>query len=438
MAKKLNTGEVLNRINKKINELGNKILFLGFSNSFINTRSLKIKLKNIETNEEIEITYIAFINNGWSGKINKANNIKLAKRPSIIELTSRINLKIENLKKENINLKFLEFCEEINNEVNLSKLKIKLLDKDYNEIGTILYYSFLNRGWCCPKRKSDKFSKVKKFTDEKAIEKINNKINEFKNVGINYKFIKFKNDKWEGELTKFILEDLDNSRNFEINYNNFIKLIVKPKLDHSPRLYDKDIATELINKKIKELNLDCSFIGFKNNKWDKYETTKILLKSNKFGDIGEILYVSFMKGGWKSPLERNRYKNENICWKIIQKYNSNFKKGIRIKNVMFQDNSQHDLIPDFYSEKDRIIIEYDGKQHYEYIEFLQKSYNNFVYQVNRDKILENYCRENSIRLLRIPWRDEQNLEEIIKTFLLEGKDITTKVEPKLLPAVIIK
>ena len=44
MAKKLNTGEVLNRINKKINELGNKILFLGFSNSFINTRSLKIKL----------------------------------------------------------------------------------------------------------------------------------------------------------------------------------------------------------------------------------------------------------------------------------------------------------------------------------------------------------------------------------------------------------
>ena len=132
MAKKLNTGEVLNRINKKINELGNKILFLGFSNSFINTRSLKIKLKNIETNEEIEITYMAFINNGWSGKINKANNIKLAKRPSIIELTSRINLKIENLKKENINLKFLEFCEEINNEVNLSKLKIKLLDKDYN------------------------------------------------------------------------------------------------------------------------------------------------------------------------------------------------------------------------------------------------------------------------------------------------------------------
>ena len=75
---------------------------------------------------------MAFINNGWSGKINKANNIKLAKRPSIIELTSRINLKIENLKKENINLKFLEFCEEINNEVNLSKLKIKLLDKDYN------------------------------------------------------------------------------------------------------------------------------------------------------------------------------------------------------------------------------------------------------------------------------------------------------------------
>ena len=43
------------------------------------------------------------------------------------------------------------------------------------------------------------------------------------------------------------------------------------------------------------------------------------------------------------------------------------------------------------------IIEYDGKQHYEFTSFFQSTYQNFVNQVNRDRCLEQYCKENNIK-----------------------------------------
>lgn len=81
------------------------------------------------------------------------------------------------------------------------------------------------------------------------------------------------------------------------------------------------------------------------------------------------------------------------------------------------------------------IIEYDGKQHYEFTSFFQSTYQNFVNQINRDRCLEQYCKENNIKLLRISYKDNNRIPEIIKIFFEEGKDITTKVEPKLLPVL---
>ena len=51
------------------------------------------------------------------------------------------------------------------------------------------------------------------------------------------------------------------------------------------------------------------------------------------------------------------------------------------------------------------------------------------------KCLEKYCKENNIKLLRISYKDNNRIPEIIKIFFEEGKDITTKVEPKLLPVL---
>ena len=76
-------------------------------------------------------------------------------------------------------------------------------------------------------------------------------------------------------------------------------------------------------------------------------------------------------------------------------------------------------------------------QHYEYVPYFHNhSYQGIVNQVNRDKALEKYCEENGIKLLRIPYLDNNRLQEVIEDFLVRGINTATKIEPKLLPAII--
>lgn len=78
-------------------------------------------------------------------------------------------------------------------------------------------------------------------------------------------------------------------------------------------------------------------------------------------------------------------------------------------------------IPDFYleSKNKRIIIEYNGKQHYSPVKFYGITRNiaqqNFIKQKLRDKQLREYCRKNNIYLLEIPywWNIEKITEKLI-------------------------
>ena len=64
---------------------------------------------------------------------------------------------------------------------------------------------------------------------------------------------------------------------------------------------------------------------------------------------------------------------------------------------------------------------------------IDDDYQDFVNRVNRDLWLEKYCKSRGITLLKISWKDNNRLEEVFRSFFLQGKDITTKVSPKLLP-----
>ena len=66
-------------------------------------------------------------------------------------------------------------------------------------------------------------------------------------------------------------------------------------------------------------------------------------------------------------------------------------------------------------DKDDIymIIEYNGKQHYESIAFMGGD-ENFAAQQARDAALRRYCEEKKIRLLEIPYTDFDRIEEILE------------------------
>lgn len=76
-----------------------------------------------------------------------------------------------------------------------------------------------------------------------------------------------------------------------------------------------------------------------------------------------------------------------------------------------------DVLPfpfDFYLPEFNVCIEYDGKQHFEPIEYFggQEA---FEYTQKHDKIKNEYCKNNNIKLLRIPYF--ANVEEELNNFL---------------------
>ena len=82
----------------------------------------------------------------------------------------------------------------------------------------------------------------------------------------------------------------------------------------------------------------------------------------------------------------------------------------------------HLIRADFYLPKENCVIEFNGKQHYEYTPKYHKSVGSFKYQQERDKQLEIYCLKNNINLLVFRYED-------FKSGKMK-KDITEMVESK--------
>ena len=73
---------------------------------------------------------------------------------------------------------------------------------------------------------------------------------------------------------------------------------------------------------------------------------------------------------------------------------------------------------DFYIPKHNICIEYDGIQHFEPIDFAGKgeewAKEQFKEQQIKDNIKTQYCLDNDIKLIRIPYWEFDNIENILK------------------------
>jgi very-short-patch-repair endonuclease len=114
------------------------------------------------------------------------------------------------------------------------------------------------------------------------------------------------------------------------------------------------------------------------------------------------------------------------CYKLISSKGESFiKKFLLDNNVKFESQK---IIPgtklkfDFYIPQKNMYIEYDGIQHYEPRSRFggEKEY---LLQVNRDKLKNEYCEKNNIKLLRICYKDYKNLNSILVDNVLNENKI---------------
>ena len=105
-------------------------------------------------------------------------------------------------------------------------------------------------------------------------------------------------------------------------------------------------------------------------------------------------------------------RGEQIIWQWLKEHNIKF----TFQKTFSQCKNKHLLPFDFYLPEYNIVIEYQGQQHFEYIPFFDKNYQNFTIRQERDKIKKDFCLSNDIIFMPILYN--QHIINILEEWLL--------------------
>ena len=162
------------------------------------------------------------------------------------------------------------------------------------------------------------------------------------------------------------------------------------------------------------------FIKYSN----KIHNNKYTYKKSSYTNASSKISIICPIHGEFSQLAINHYRGQGCprCnrsqgeLKIINTLNNFNIKFIEEKK--FKDCKYKSYLPfDFYLPELDICIEYDGKQHYEFVEHFHRTIEEFYLRQLLDKIKNNYCFVKKIKLIRIPYWKINEIDDIITSCL---------------------
>jgi hypothetical protein len=148
------------------------------------------------------------------------------------------------------------------------------------------------------------------------------------------------------------------------------------------------------------------------SKFYKINTTELILECPK-GHIFKTTFANFKNNGNRCPIcqesrgeqsIRDYLINNNIFFISQYKFNNcKDKRSLPFDFALFKDEEKAKLM---------LLIEFDGRQHYEWIKgwITKKSFETL--QIH-DQLKNEYCKKHNIKLLRIPYWDYDNIEQIL-------------------------
>lgn len=113
--------------------------------------------------------------------------------------------------------------------------------------------------------------------------------------------------------------------------------------------------------------------------------------------------------------------------KIIESFLSNNKINFEPQKKFDECKYKYKLRFDFYLPEYNMCIEFDGIQHHKPIKIFG-GFKNLEENINKDTIKDNFCKINNIKLLRINYLQEENIENLISSFLKKiiNSDVSTE------------
>lgn len=149
----------------------------------------------------------------------------------------------------------------------------------------------------------------------------------------------------------------------------------------------------------------------------KEMNTLIIMRHNKCGKVYKVKPASF-KSGSRCPQCRAS-SGELTIMHYLDELGCNYEE-----QKWFSDcRDKYPLPFDFYLPDYNLIIEYDGRQHFEPIEFFGGKKSFQIYH-KHDLIKNKYCEDNDINLLRIPYTvTGEDIGKVIQNKLDELKQL---------------
>ena len=172
-----------------------------------------------------------------------------------------------------------------------------------------------------------------------------------------------------------------------------------------------------------------------NNKENAKEEFLAMLKENGHALIGDYergsdkVLIDFKCGHPPHRMVPSKYKQGQRCPQCTMSRGERVIRKYCIKNnieIVFQYSiadcrNVNALVFDFAvmsSEKLVCLIEFDGIQHFEPVEFFGGE-QGFIETRQRDNVKNEFCKNNNIPLLRIPYWDLKMTDEILNDFFIE-------------------
>lgn len=197
---------------------------------------------------------------------------------------------------------------------------------------------------------------------------------------------------------------------YNINFGkrNLCPKCIKKGNDEEFRLKEKDIQKSIFNFYKKEKFILLNYDEYKNNR------TLLKFKCSECGEVFTSTVHALTTGdGRLCPNCDPPYsKGEMVIKNFLDNNNIEYIQEKTFKECRYYNPLRFD----FYLPNYNCCIEYDGEQHYKEINFFggERGYEE---RKRNDSIKNKYCKENNISLLRIPYFNFNNIDNILNAFL---------------------
>ena len=145
---------------------------------------------------------------------------------------------------------------------------------------------------------------------------------------------------------------------------------------------------------------DYSKVEFINSK------TKVIITCLKHGDFGQQPTAHMISCGCPKCYSSSGERRIRL---YLEKHNLDFIEQMKFEDCKFE----LPLLFDFYLPDYNLLIEFDGRQHFEPVDYFGGK-EELLKTQKRDMIKNEFAVRQKIKLLRISYKDKKDIEKILK------------------------